>query len=136
MEMDEPFDVKELTGSTSKSREASLKGLPKIDTRSDVSKRPSSKNLDHDLLENPSPQILLSGVSPMLGDKSPSTGTGLVGNRIVPITLSQSNGLKPNSTQSIYNLQPKFPEILEADNVVEVFDLTKGKVICDKSFLI
>ena len=88
-------------------------------------KQPSSKNLDH-LGENPSPQIFLNGVSPSFGNKSPSTGTGLLGNKIVP----ESHLQKTNQAQGIYNLPSKFLTLQEADNVVEVFDLTKGEETC------
>jgi len=37
--------------------------------------------------------------------------------------------LKKPIKKSIYNLQPKFNELMKAENVVEIFNLTKGKII-------
>jgi len=131
MEMDDPFEVKEFTKSNySKSRETSAKDRPKVDTGSNIIKQSSSQNLDQSL-DHPNPQIY-NDVSPAFGEtKSPSTGTGLIqGNKVVPISNNKLG--HSNTGKGIYNLPSKFLTLQNAENVVEVFDLTKGREIIVK----
>ncbi len=97
--------------------ESNPRTLPPIKTALTYVKPSSSKNLDHGADFNE-----IQGLSP-------STGTGLLANKIGPITpsiLSDNDKFTPSNRQGIYNLPAKFDTLQNSENVVEVFDLSKG----------
>jgi putative ABC transport system ATP-binding protein len=118
MENDEPFDNSLVR---TNSRASDLKSLPKIET--------NTQNFKNNL-DIPSGHHHYTDSSPAFGSKSPSTVTGLVPtNKIAPVTpltaIEHPHSRPQTGSKDIYNLPSKFEALMQAESVVEVFNLSK-----------
>ncbi len=134
MENDEPFNN---SMERTNSRASDLKSLPKIETNTQNFKVFSDKTLDFNNSKNnldiPSGHHQYTDNSPAFISKSPSTVTGLVPtNKIAPVTpitaVEHPHSSRPQTgSKDIYNLPSKFETLQQAESVVEVFNLSKGR---------